>query len=161
MSKIKWELEDIALRYIDPVGYYEIVDKIAQKRSEREQFIEKIIEILKEKLSKVLDTPPIIEGRAKHFYSIYRKMFMQNKTIDEIYDLFAVRVIVDTVAECYAVLGTVHELFKPVPGRFKDYIAMPKPNMYQSLHTTLIASNGRSEERRVGKECRSRWSPYH
>ena len=142
MSKIKWELEDIALRYIDPVGYYEIVDKIAQKRSEREQFIEKIIEILKEKLSKVLDTPPIIEGRAKHFYSIYRKMFMQNKTIDEIYDLFAVRVIVDTVAECYAVLGTVHELFKPVPGRFKDYIAMPKPNMYQSLHSTLIGPGG-------------------
>lgn len=142
MSKIKWELEDIALRYIDPVGYYEIVDKIAQKRSEREKFIEKIIEILKEKLSKVLDTPPIIEGRAKHFYSIYRKMFMQNKTIDEIYDLFAVRVIVDTVAECYAVLGTVHELFKPVPGRFKDYIAMPKPNMYQSLHSTLIGPGG-------------------
>lgn len=142
MSKIKWELEDIALRYIDPVGYYEIVDKIAQKRSEREQFIEKIIEILKDKLSKVPDTPPIIEGRAKHFYSIYRKMFMQNKTIDEIYDLFAVRVIVDTVAECYAVLGTVHELFKPVPGRFKDYIAMPKPNMYQSLHSTLIGPGG-------------------
>ena len=142
MSKIKWELEDIALRYIDPVGYYEIVDKIAQKRSEREKFIEKIIEILKEKLSKVTDTPPIIEGRAKHFYSIYRKMFMQNKTIDEIYDLFAVRVIVDTVAECYAVLGTVHELFKPVPGRFKDYIAMPKPNMYQSLHSTLIGPGG-------------------
>lgn len=142
MSKIKWELEDIALRYIDPVGYYEIVDKIAQKRSEREKFIEKIIEILKEKLSKVPDTPPIIEGRAKHFYSIYRKMFMQNKTIDEIYDLFAVRVIVDTVAECYAVLGTVHELFKPVPGRFKDYIAMPKPNMYQSLHSTLIGPGG-------------------
>ncbi|MDO5311247.1 MAG: RelA/SpoT family protein, partial [Clostridia bacterium] len=142
MSKIKWELEDIALRYIDPVGYYEIVDKIAQKRSEREQFIDKIIEILKKKLSDVLDTPPIIEGRAKHFYSIYRKMFMQNKTIDEIYDLFAVRVIVDTVAECYAVLGTVHELFKPVPGRFKDYIAMPKPNMYQSLHSTLIGPGG-------------------
>lgn len=142
MSKIKWELEDIALRYIDPVGYYEIVDKIAQKRSERDQFIEKIIEILKEKLNEILGTPPIIEGRAKHFYSIYRKMFMQNKTIDEIYDLFAVRVIVDTVAECYAVLGTVHELFKPMPGRFKDYIAMPKPNMYQSLHSTLIGPGG-------------------
>lgn len=142
MSKIKWELEDTALRYIDPVGYYEIVDKIAQKRSEREKFIEKIIEILKEKLTEVLDCTPIIEGRAKHFYSIYRKMFMQNKTIDELYDLFAVRVIVDTVAECYAVLGTVHELFKPLPGRFKDYIAMPKPNMYQSLHSTLIGPGG-------------------
>lgn len=142
MSKIKWELEDTALRYIDPVGYYEIVDKIAQKRSERDKYIEDIINILKERLSHTLDITPHIEGRAKHFYSIYRKMFMQNKTIDELYDLFAVRIIVDTVAECYAVLGTVHELFKPIPGRFKDYIAMPKPNMYQSLHSTLIGPGG-------------------
>ena len=142
MSKIKWELEDTALRYIDPVAYYEIVDKIAQKRSEREEFIKKIIDILKKRLSETLGIEPHIEGRAKHFYSIYRKMYMQNKTIDELYDLFAVRVIVDTVAECYAVLGTVHELFKPIPGRFKDYIAMPKPNMYQSLHSTLMGPGG-------------------
>lgn len=142
MSKIKWELEDIALRYIDPVGYYEIVDKIAQKRSEREKYIADIIEILRKRLSETLNMEPHIEGRAKHFYSIYRKMFMQNKSIDELYDLFAVRIIVDTVAECYAVLGTVHELFKPIPGRFKDYIAMPKPNMYQSLHSTLIDPGG-------------------
>ena len=142
MSKIKWELEDIALRFIDPVGYYEIVDKIDQKRSEREKYIADIMEVLKERLSETLGVAPHIEGRAKHFYSIYRKMFMQNKTIDEIYDLFAVRVIVDTVAECYAVLGTVHELYKPIPGRFKDYIAMPKPNMYQSLHTSLIGPGG-------------------
>ena len=142
MSKIKWELEDIALRYIDPVGYYEIVDKIAQKRSEREKYIEDIIKILRERLSETLNMEPHIEGRAKHFYSIYRKMFMQNKSIDELYDLFAVRIIVDSVAECYAVLGTVHELFKPIPGRFKDYIAMPKPNMYQSLHSTLIGPGG-------------------
>ena len=142
MSKIKWELEDTALRYIDPVAYYEIVDKIAQKRSEREEFIKKIIDILKKRLSETLDIEPHIEGRAKHFYSIYRKMYMQNKSIDELYDLFAVRVIVDTVAECYAVLGTVHELFKPIPGRFKDYIAMPKPNMYQSLHSTLMGPGG-------------------
>lgn len=142
MSKIKWELEDIALRYIDPVGYYEIVDKIAQKRSEREKYIEDIIKILKGRLAETLNMEPHIEGRAKHFYSIYRKMFMQNKSIDELYDLFAVRIIVDTVAECYAVLGTVHELFKPIPGRFKDYIAMPKPNMYQSLHSTLIGPGG-------------------
>ena len=142
MSKIKWELEDIALRYIDPIGYYEIVDNISQKRSERDDFIANIISILEKRLTETLGEKPHIEGRAKHFYSIYRKMFMQNKTMDELYDLFAVRVIVDTVAECYAVLGTVHELFKPIPGRFKDYIAMPKPNMYQSLHSTLIGPGG-------------------
>lgn len=141
MSKIKWELEDLSLRYIDPIGYYEIVDNIAQKRDEREKYINDIIT----SLQKALDGMQIkahIEGRAKHFYSIYRKMYMQNKTIDELYDLFAVRVIVDTVADCYAVLGMVHELYKPMPGRFKDYIAMPKPNMYQSLHSTLFGPNG-------------------
>jgi len=141
MSKIKWELEDLALRYIDPIGYYEIVDKIAQKRDERERYINDIIQILKEKLDS-LNIKAHIEGRAKHFYSIYRKMFMQNKTIDELYDLFAVRVIVDSLADCYSVLGMVHELYKPIPGRFKDYIAMPKPNMYQSLHSTLIGPGG-------------------
>ncbi len=141
MSKIKWELEDLALRYIDPIGYYEIVDKIAQKREERERYIKDIIDLLQEKLDS-LHIKAHVEGRAKHFSSIYRKMFMQNKTIDELYDLFAVRVIVDTVADCYSVLGMVHELFKPIPGRFKDYIAMPKPNMYQSLHSTLLGPNG-------------------
>ena len=141
MSKIKMELEDLSLRYIDPIGYYEIVDKIAQKKSEREQYIKDIIEILKTHLAQ-LGIEAHVEGRAKHFYSIYRKMFMQNKTIDELYDLFAVRVIVNTDADCYAVLGMVHDLFKPIPGRFKDYIAMPKPNMYQSLHSTLIGPNG-------------------
>ena len=141
MSKIKWELEDLSLRYIDPIGYYEIVDKISKKREEREKYINSIIEIIDEKLKEV-NINAHLEGRAKHFYSIYRKMFMQNKTIDEIYDLFAVRVIVDSVADCYSVLGTVHELFKPLPGRFKDYIAMPKPNMYQSLHSTLIGPDG-------------------
>ncbi len=141
MSKIKWELEDLSLRYIDPIGYYEIVDKIAQKREERDQYIQDIIQILTEKLDS-LNIQSHIEGRAKHFYSIYRKMFMQNKGIDELYDLFAVRVIVDSVADCYSVLGMVHELYKPIPGRFKDYIAMPKPNMYQSLHSTLIGPNG-------------------
>lgn len=145
MSKIKWELEDLSLRYIDPIGYYEIVDSISQKREEREKYISEIIDILKNRLSE-LKIEAHIEGRAKHFYSIYRKMFMQNKTIDEIYDLFAVRVIVNTVADCYAVLGMVHDLFKPMPGRFKDYIAMPKPNMYQSLHSTLIGPNGTSFE---------------
>jgi len=145
MSKIKWELEDLSLRYIDPIGYYEIVDKISQKRDEREKYIDEIMSVLETRL-KELEIKSHIEGRAKHFYSIYRKMFMQNKTIDEIYDLFAVRVIVDSVSECYAVLGMVHDLFKPMPGRFKDYIAMPKPNMYQSLHSTLIGPNGTSFE---------------
>ena len=141
MSKIKWELEDLALRFIDPIGYYEIVDKIAQKREEREDYIKDIIELLQNKLH-LLNINSHVEGRAKHFYSIYRKMFMQNKSLDELYDLFAVRVIVDSVADCYSVLGMVHELFKPIPGRFKDYIAMPKPNMYQSLHSTMIGPNG-------------------
>ena len=141
MSKIKWELEDLALRYIDPIGYYEIVDKIAQKREEREKYIKDIIKILSDKLDS-LHIKAHIEGRAKHFYSIFRKMYTQNKTIDELYDLFAVRIIVDTVADCYAVLGMVHDLYTPVPMRFKDYIAMPKPNMYQSLHTTVIGPNG-------------------
>ncbi len=141
MAKIKMELEDLSLKYIDPIGYYEIVDKIKQKQSEREKYITDIISVLSTRLER-LDIAAHVEGRAKHFYSIYRKMFMQNKSIDEIYDLFAVRVIVNTDADCYAVLGMVHELFKPIPGRFKDYIAMPKPNMYQSLHSTVIGPTG-------------------
>ena len=141
MSKIKWELEDLALRYIDPIAYYEIVDKISQKREEREQYITDIMEALRNKLES-LEIDAHVEGRAKHFYSIYRKMFIQNKGIDELYDLFAVRVIVNSINDCYTVLGMVHEMYKPVPGRVKDYIAMPKPNMYQSLHSTLIGPNG-------------------
>lgn len=141
MAKVKMELEDLSLKYIDPIGYYEIVDKISQKQSEREQYINDMIALLEERLNQ-LEINAHVEGRAKHFYSIYRKMFIQNKSIDEIYDLFAVRVIVNTDADCYAVLGMVHELFKPIPGRFKDYIAMPKPNMYQSLHSSVIGPNG-------------------
>ena len=141
MSKIKMELEDLSLKYIDPIGYYEIVDKISQKQSEREKYISDMIALLNNRLEN-LKIDAHVEGRAKHFYSIYRKMFIQNKSIDEIYDLFAVRVIVNTDADCYAVLGMVHELFKPIPGRFKDYIAMPKPNMYQSLHSSVIGPNG-------------------
>lgn len=139
--KIKWELEDLCLRYTDPKGYYELVDKIAIKRKERESFIHKIIKTLNEKVSS-LNITCQIDGRPKHFYSIYKKMTTQGKTLDQIYDLFAVRVMVNTVKDCYTVLGLVHELFKPLPGRFKDYIAMPKPNMYQSLHTTLIGPEG-------------------
>lgn len=141
ISKIKSELEDLSLKYLDPIAYEEIAESINQKKSEREAFVADIISALKDKMTQNgIDCE--ITGRAKHFYSIFRKMYAQNKTIDEIYDLFAVRVIVNTVAECYAVLGMVHEMYTPLPMRFKDYIAMPKPNMYQSLHTTVVGSGG-------------------
>ncbi len=141
ISKIKTELEDLSLRYLDPVAYEEIRNGINQKRDEREQYVVTIIDTLEKRLSE-LGIKAQVTGRAKHFYSIFRKMYAQNKTLEEIYDLFAVRIIVDSVADCYAVLGMVHEMYTPIPMRFKDYIAMPKPNMYQSLHTTLVGPNG-------------------
>lgn len=141
ISKIKTELEDLSLKYLDPIAHQEIEESVAQKKVERKDFISGIMESLKQRVTESGITCEI-SGREKHSYSIFRKMYAQNKTIDEIYDLFALRVIVDTVAECYAVLGIVHEMYTPLPMRFKDYIAMPKPNMYQSLHTTVVGSDG-------------------
>jgi len=141
ISRIKWELEDLCLRYIDTEGYYDLVEKVAKKRKNREEFINEVIRLLKDKLEK-LDIQNEISGRPKHFYSIYRKMTYQNKSFDEIFDFLAVRIIVDNVKDCYGALGVVHTMWKPIPGRFKDYIAMPKPNMYQSLHTTVIGPQG-------------------
>jgi guanosine-3',5'-bis(diphosphate) 3'-pyrophosphohydrolase len=141
ISKVKWELEDLAFRYLESDHYYELVEKVAKKRQERENHINKMIEILKERLTASGLTAEI-HGRPKHFYSIYKKMKDQNISFEQIYDLTAVRVIVSTVKDCYGALGVVHTLWKPIPGRFKDYVAMPKPNMYQSLHTTVIDTSG-------------------
>lgn len=141
IQTIKAELEDLALKYLDPDGYYDLVKKVKMKKQSREEYINKVIKILEKKIDEV-GIESKIYGRSKHFYSIYRKMKAQNRNFDEIYDLIAVRVIVDSVKDCYGVLGIVHTQWKPIPGRFKDYIAMPKPNMYQSIHTTVIGPNG-------------------
>ncbi|MBQ7919168.1 MAG: bifunctional (p)ppGpp synthetase/guanosine-3',5'-bis(diphosphate) 3'-pyrophosphohydrolase [Lachnospiraceae bacterium] len=145
ISKIKVELDDLSLKYLEPEIYYDLVDKIAVRKSEREAYIKSIVD----EVSVHIENAGIkahIDGRVKHFFSIYKKMKNQNKTLEQIYDLFAVRIIVDSVRDCYAALGVIHEMYKPIPGRFKDYIAMPKANMYQSLHTTLIGSTGQPFE---------------
>ena len=141
ISKLKVELDDLSLKYLEPEVYYDLVDKIAIRKSVREAYIKGIADEVGEHI-KNAGIKAQIDGRVKHFFSIYKKMKNQNKTLDQIYDLFAIRIIVDSVKDCYAALGVIHEMYKPIPGRFKDYIAMPKANMYQSLHTTLIGTSG-------------------
>ena len=145
ISKIKVELDDLSLKYLQPEVYYDLVDKIKARKCEREQYIQNIVDEVRAHIDNA-GIKATIDGRVKHFFSIYKKMKNQNKTIEEIYDLFAVRIIVDSVKDCYAALGIIHEMYTPIPGRFKDYIAMPKPNMYQSIHTTLIGSSGQPFE---------------
>lgn len=141
IASIKWELEDLSLKYLDPEGYEDLVKKVQEKSEKRKDYISQIISTINEKLNEA-GIEGDIKGRPKSLYSIYKKMYFKNKSFEQIYDLIAVRIIVDSIKDCYGALGTVHTLWKPIPGRFKDYIAMPKPNMYQSLHTTVIGPAG-------------------
>jgi GTP pyrophosphokinase len=145
MTKVKNELDDLSLKYLKPEAYRELVRQIDQKKSERIAIVSQIVADVKEKVDEA-GIEAQISGRAKHFFSIYKKMVNKHKTIDQIYDLFAIRIIVESIRDCYAVLGIIHEMYKPIPRRFKDYIAMPKQNMYQSLHSTLIGPNGKPFE---------------
>ena len=145
ISKIKVELEDLSLKYLEPEAYYDLVEKVALRKNVRDEYVQSLVEEVRKQIEEA-GIKAEISGRAKHFFSIYKKMKNQDKTIDQIYDLFAIRIIVDSIKDCYAALGIMHEKYKPIPGRFKDYIAMPKPNMYQSLHTTLIGPSGQPFE---------------
>ena len=145
ISKIKVELDDLALKYLEPEEYYKLVHEINEKKAERQRFVDAIVDEVRKNMEEA-GIKASVTGRAKHFFSIYKKMINKDKSLDQIYDMFAVRIIVDNVKDCYAALGVIHELYTPIPGRFKDYIAMPKENMYQSLHTTVIGHSGRPFE---------------
>ena len=159
ISKIKTELDDLSLKYYQPEVYYQLVKDLNARKTEREEFVQQIVA----EVSKHMENAHIkakVYGRVKHFFSIYKKMVNQNKTLDQVYDLFAVRIIVDTVKDCYAALGVIHEMYTPIPGRFKDYIAMPKPNMYQSLHTTLMGPSGQPFEIQIRTEEMHKTAEY-
>ncbi len=159
IAKVKIELDDLALKYLEPEAYYDLVEKIAQRRAQREAYIQGLEDEVRVHIEKA-GIKADIEGRAKHFFSIYKKMVNQNKTLDQIYDLFAIRIIVSDIKNCYAALGVMHENYTPIPGRFKDYIAMPKPNMYQSIHTTLIGPTGTPFEIQIRTYEMHRTSEY-
>lgn len=148
ITKIKWELEDLCFKYLEPEYYDSLVAQITERREEQEAYIKEVLAAIEVRL-KEANIPAFLDGRPKHFYSIHKKMVSQSKSLNQIYDLLAIRVIVDTMQECYTVLGIIHEMYTPMPGRFKDYIAMPKPNMYQSLHTTLIGPDGKPFEAQI------------
>lgn len=159
ISRFKWELEDLAFFYLEPDMYYEVARRLKQKRKEREDYVQDIIEQIKEGIDQI-GIKGDIEGRPKNIYSIYKKMVKQNKDIDEIYDKIAIRILVDDVRDCYGVLGIIHTMWKPIPGRFKDYIATPKPNMYQSLHTTIIGKGGEPFETQIRTSEMHRTAEY-
>ena len=159
ISKIKIELDDLSLKYLNADAYYDLVEKVAVRKAFREEYIDSLVDMVRTQVIEA-GIQAEISGRAKHFFSIYKKMVNQDKTIDQIYDLFAIRIIVDSIKDCYAVLGIMHEKYKPIPGRFKDYIAMPKPNMYQSLHTTLIGPSGQPFEIQIRTTDMHRTAEY-
>ena len=159
ISKIKTELDDLALKYSQPEVFYDLVNQINARKTEREEFVEQIVEEVSTHM-KNANIKAEVNGRVKHFFSIYKKMVNQDKTVDQIYDLFAVRIIVESVKDCYAALGVINEMYTPIPGRFKDYIAMPKPNMYQSLHTTLMSSVGQPFEIQIRTEEMHKTAEY-
>ncbi len=152
ISKVKTELDDLSLKYLEPEAYYDLVRKVALRKNVRDKYVRQLVEEVRQQI-KEAEIEAEIEGRAKHFFSIYKKMVSQDKTLDQIFDLFAIRIIVNSVKDCYAALGIIHEMYRPIPGRFKDYIAMPKPNMYQSLHTTLIGPAGQPFEIQIRTKC--------
>ena len=159
ISKIKTELDDLSLKYWKPDVYYNLVKELNERKTEREEFVQQIVAEVSTHM-KNAHIKAKVYGRVKHFFSIYKKMVNQNKTLDQVYDLFAVRIIVDSIKDCYAALGVIHEMYTPIPGRFKDYIAMPKANMYQSLHTTLIGPSGQPFEIQIRTEEMHKTAEY-